>query len=205
MSTQKHLVLDDDVHKILQERKELLGTSIKEIGNSILRTFAEHIFLGDVVGRILIEGGKISEDEYNRVLEQAAVELQQANAAIGVPVQSTKQGTLVSGSWETRQLFRRADDAFQVLECWTRDSRQLPMQAHRHAADEFFVVLYGRIIVTMGGTPYTLGPLNMFQVPSKVVHSVKPLNADCYMLAVLVPAVPEYFGHGANRKRGASR
>lgn len=194
MSTQKHLVLDDDVHKILQERKELLGTSIKEIGNSILRTFAEHIFLGDVVGRILIESGKVSEDEYNQVLEEASAELKRSHATVGAPVEPTRKGTLVSGSWETRQLFRGSDDAFQVLECWTRDSRQLPMQAHRHAADEFFVVLHGRIIVTMGGTPYTVGPLNMFQVPSKVVHSVKPLNADCYMLAVLVPAVPEYFG-----------
>ena len=53
------------------------------------------------------------------------------------------------------------------------------------------------MIITMSGTPYTLGPLNMLQVPAGVVHSVKPLDADCHMLAILVPAVPEYFGHEA--------
>ena len=34
MSAKKHLVLDDDVHEILKERKELTGSSIKEIGRA---------------------------------------------------------------------------------------------------------------------------------------------------------------------------
>jgi hypothetical protein len=42
-----------------------------------------------------------------------------------------------------------------------------------------------------------LQPLNMCQIPSRVVHSAKPLDADCHMLAVLIPAVPEYFGRSA--------
>lgn len=197
MSTKKHLVLDDDVHEILKQRKELTGSSIKEIGNSALRTVIENVFLGDIVSRILVESGKLSEQEYNRVLEQAAVELRRSHDTVGVPVEKTIRGTLVSGSLETRQLFRRSDGAFQVLECWTRDSRSLPMQAHRHSADEFFIALHGRTIITMSGTPYTLQPLSMLQVPSGVVHSVKPLNADCHMLAILVPAVPEYFGREA--------
>jgi len=197
MSTKKHLVLDDDVHEILKERKELTGSSIKEIGNSVLRTSIENVFLGDIVGRILVEKHKLSEDEYNHALGQASAELRQSQANVRVPVETTSKGTLVAGSLENRQLFRRSDGAFQVLESWTRDSRCLPMQAHRHTADEFFIVLHGRIIITMSGTPYTLGPLNVFQVPAGVVHSVKPLDADCHMLAILVPAVPEYFGHGA--------
>ena len=197
MPLQKHLVLDDDVHEILKERKELTGSSIKEIGNSVLRTSVEHAFLCDIIGRILVDRNKVSEDEYSHALEQASAELRQANATVGVPVVTTSKGTLVSGSWEMRSLFRTSDSAFQVLECWARDSRQLSMQAHRHDADEFLIVLHGRAIITMCGTPYTLGSLNMLQVPAGVVHSVKPLDADCHMLTVLSPAVPEYFGHGA--------
>ena len=197
MSTKKHLVLDDDVHEILKERKEFTGSSIKEIGNSVLRTSVENVFLGDIVGRILVEKGKVSEDDYSQALGQAFAELGQSQASTRVPVEPTSKGTLVAGSWETRQIFRRSDGAFQVLECWTRDSRQLPMQAHRHAADEFFITLQGRIIITMNGTPHTLGALNMLQGPAGVVHSVKPLDPDCHLLTILSPAVPEYFGHEA--------
>ncbi len=133
MSAKKHLVLDDDVHEILKERKELTGSSIKEIGNSVLRTSIESVFLGDIVARILVEKHRISEDEYSHALGQASAELRQSQANLRVPVQTTSRGTLVAGSLENRQLFRRSDGAFQILEIWTRDSRRLPMQAHRHA------------------------------------------------------------------------
>jgi mannose-6-phosphate isomerase-like protein (cupin superfamily) len=197
MSTQKHLVLDDDVHEVLKQRKELTGSSIKDIGNSVLRTSIESVFLGDIISRILVEEGRLSEDEYNHVLDQASVELQHANATIKVPVVKTSKGTLVSGSWEIRQIFRRSDSVFQILECWARDSRQLPMEAHRHAGDEFLIMLHGRAIVTMCGTPYTVGPLNMFQIPTESLHSVKPIDSLCHLLAILSPAVPEYFGESS--------
>ena len=195
MSARKHLVLDDDVHEILKETKDLTGSSIKEIGNSVLRTSVESVFLRDIVGRILVKNGKLSEDDYTRAVEQAVAELEHSQANVRVPVERTSRGTLVAGSWETRQLFRRSDDAFQVLECWTRDFRKAPMQAHRHSADEFFIMLQGRVSVTMSGIPYTLSALNILQVPSGVVHSVKPLETDCHFLTILSPAVPEYFGH----------
>ncbi len=197
MSKQKHLVLDDDVHEILSERKQLTGSSIKEIGNSVLRDSMESVFLGDIVGRILVENGKVSENDYSRALNQASTKLRQSRAIIRIPVETTSKGTLIAGSLETRQLFRRSDSAFQVLECWARDSMGLPMDAHRHAADEFFIVLQGKMLVTMAGTAYTMRPLNILQVPSGVVHSVKPLDPDCHFLTVLVPAVPEYFGREA--------
>ena len=194
MAKQKHLVLDDDVHEILAQRKELTGSSIKDIGNSALRASMENVFVGDVVGKMLVEKGLISEKDLVHVLQEASAEVQRTQARLKVPVETTKKGTIISGSFETRQLFRRSDGAFQVLECWTRDSRGLPMGAHRHAADEYFIVMQGRILVTMTGIPYTLHPLNMFQVPANVVHSVKPLDPDCHFLTILVPAVPEYFG-----------
>jgi hypothetical protein len=55
VSTSKHLVLDDDVHESLKKRKELTGSSIKEIGNSVLRASIENVFLNDIVGKMLIE------------------------------------------------------------------------------------------------------------------------------------------------------
>lgn len=194
MSRQKHLVLDDDVHEILKERKELTGSSIKDIGNSVLRASMESVFLGDIVARVLIDKGLVSAEDLELALQEAAAKLQANHATLKVPIETTKKGTLISGSLETRQLFRRSDGAFQVLESWTRDSRGLPMEAHRHDADEFFIVLQGRILVTMAGVPHTMRPLNILQVPSNIVHSVKPIGADCHLLVVLVPAVPEYFG-----------
>jgi len=98
MSKKKHLVLDADVHEILKQRKELTGSSIKEIGNSVLRTFIESVFLGDIVGRILVEKGKVSEDEYSHALKQASAELRQFQANVGVPVEMTRKGTLIAGS-----------------------------------------------------------------------------------------------------------
>ena len=194
MSRQKHLVLDDDVHKILSERKELTGSSIKAIGNSILRTSMQDVLLSDIIGKILVEDGLVSEDDVRKAMERASSQSQEVQKQLTVPIAVTKKGTLISGSLETRQLFRRSDGAFQVLESWTRDSRGLPMEAHRHDADEFFIVLQGRILVTMAGVSHTIRPLNILQVPSSIVHSVKPIGADCHLLVVLVPAVPEYFG-----------
>jgi len=82
----------------LKQRKELTGSSIKEIGNSVLRTFIESVFLGDIVGRILVEKGKVSEDEYSHALKQASAELRQFQANVGVPVEMTRKGTLIAGS-----------------------------------------------------------------------------------------------------------
>jgi len=193
MTSQKHLVLDDDVHEILIQRKELTRSSIKEIGNSVLRASLNGVFLSDIIGRVLIDKKLVSAEDFDRVLQEAIVKLQEKQATIKVPIETTKRGTIVSGSLETRQLFRRFDNAFQVLESWTKDPRCLPMETHRHTADEYFIVIQGRVQVTMEGVPYTICPLNVLQVPANVVHSVRPLDADCHMLVILVPAVPEYF------------
>ena len=190
MSTNKHLVLDDDVHEALEERKHLTGSTIRDIGNSVLRTSMGIVFLTDILGRILAEKGIVSEGDYNDALDQASSQLTEIGQ---LPVQVTVKGTAVAGSWEIRQLFCRSDNAFQVLESWTRDLRQLPMDAHQHAADEFFVLFSGRVVVTMSGVPYSLCPLNMIQVPSGVVHSVKPVADDCHLIAILSPAVRELF------------
>jgi len=119
MSTKKHLVLDDDVHEALEQRKGLTGSSIKDIGNDVLRSSLESVFLGDIIGRILVESGKVSENEYGQALEQAFTKIK---TTPNLPVERTLKGTLVAGSWESRQLFQRSDGSFQILESWTRDS-----------------------------------------------------------------------------------
>ncbi len=190
MTTKKHLVLDDDVHEALEERKELTGSAIKEIGNSVLRACLESVFLGDMLGSILVKQGLVSQDDYEQAIDQASAKLTKPSK---LPIQRTAKGTVVAGSWESRQLFQRSDGAFQILELWTKDSRQLPIQQHRHPGDEFLVLLKGRAILTMSGLPYTLGPLNMLQVPAGVVHSLKPCACDCHLLCILSPAVSEWF------------
>ena len=192
MPTQKHLVLDDDVHEILKERKELTGSSIKEVGNSILRSSLESVLLIDTIRKILVDRGKVSEDEYNHAHEQACLKLQRGYSPAKAPVEKTGRETFVSGSWKIKSLFRRSDSVFQVLEAWARDARQLPMEAHHHDADEFLITLNGRTIITMSGTPYTLQPLNMLQIPAGCVHSSTPLDGNCHLISVITPAVPEY-------------
>jgi quercetin dioxygenase-like cupin family protein len=190
MSTKKHLVLDDDVHEALEERKELTGSPIKEIGNSVLRSYLESVLLGDILGNILIKKGLVSKSDYEQAIEQASAQLKKPHK---LPIQRTTKGTVVAGSWESRQLFQRSDGAFQIIELWTKDSRQLPIQQHSHPGDEFLVLLKGRVILTMNGVPYTLRSLNMLQIPAGAVHSLKPCDCDCHLLSILSPAVSEWF------------
>lgn len=188
----KHLVLDDDVHEILRNTKQLTGHSIRETGNRFLRSSLEPVFLCNVVGRVLVDAGKVSDAEYRQMLEQAALETRRAHAVNAAPVTRTRKGTLVSGSWEIKEIFSAPGDAFQILECWARDSNQLAMEAHCHDADEFVIALSGRTLIAMNEVPFTLGARAMLQIPAGYVHSGTPLDSTVHIVAVLMPAVPGY-------------
>ena len=190
--TRKHLVLDDDVHEALVGRRDMTGLPISKIGNSILRAHIAAVLLEDLVGRALVERGRISQDEYSEVLRQASNELRRSFRPGHPPVEATADGELISGSWGVKSVFSSPDGAFQILECWARDSLQQPMGQHSHDADEFFIALSGRALFVMHGLPFTLMPGNTLQVPAGAAHSAVPLNAECHILAVTVPATAEY-------------
>ena len=191
-STPKHLVLEDDVHRTLKAKKGLAGLSIREIGNAVLRSSMDREHLPDIVGDILVGMGRLSEDEYRQVLEQAAAEAQRIGEATASPVTRTREGTLVSGSWEMENVLTSRSSLFQILECWARDGHRLPMEAHRHDADEFVIALRGRTLVTMNGVPVALGARNMLQIPAGCVHSGTPLDGTAHVVVVVMPPIPEY-------------
>lgn len=192
MPTQKHLVLDDDVYGALLGRKDLTGRPISRIGNSILRAHIAAAHLEDLIGKELVETGRISQDEYREVLHQALTELRRSFQPGRAPVEVSADGRMVSGSWEIENRFRSEDGSFQILECWARDSLQQPMGQHTHDADEYLIALNGSTLFVMSGLPFTLVKGNVLQVPARAEHSAVPLDSDCHLLAVTVPATVEY-------------
>lgn len=191
-STPKHLVLEDDVHRTLKAKKGLAGLSIREIGNAVLRSSMDREHLPDIVGRILVRMGKLSEDEYRQVLDQASAEAQRTRVDDTLPITRTRGGELVSGSWAMENLATSRSDLFQVLECWARDDHRIPMQEHHHDADEFVIALRGRTLITMDGVPVALGARNMLQIPAGCAHSGTPLDGTAHVVAVVMPPIPEY-------------
>jgi hypothetical protein len=53
----------------------MTGLPIGRIGNSILRTHIAAVLLNDLVGKKLVEAGRLSHAEYKDVLHQASEEL----------------------------------------------------------------------------------------------------------------------------------
>jgi mannose-6-phosphate isomerase-like protein (cupin superfamily) len=192
LPTSKHLVLDDDVYEALLGRRDLTGMPISKIGNGVLRSHIANVLLEDVVGQKLVETGHLSRAEYQDILHQAAEELRRTFQPKRVPVEVADDGTMVAGSLMIANIHRPEDGAFQLLECWARDTLQQPMGQHAHGADEFLVALSGRSLVVMGGFPFILTKRNMLQIPAGVIHSVVPLDSECHFLVLTVPATPEY-------------
>jgi len=192
MSPQKHLVLDDDVHATLCTKKASSGLPIKEIGNSMLRPCVTDGLLTSLVGRLLVEQGHVSADEYRSLLDSAARTVRKTQLQAEALIEATAKGKFVSGSWEIATIVTADDGSFQLLECWARDAHRLPMEEHHHDADEFFVALAGRSLMTVRGTAHVLGPQSSLQVPAGCIHHAVPLDDSAHLLALLVPALPEF-------------
>jgi mannose-6-phosphate isomerase-like protein (cupin superfamily) len=194
MPTRKHLVLDEDVYNALLGRKDMTGLPISRVGNAILRSHIAAVSLQDLVGRKLVETGRISHAQYTEALHQASSELRRSFQPARAPVDFVEGGTMVSGSWQIENVFCSSDGSFQILECWARDSLQQPMRQHFHDADEYAIALDGRSLFVMSGLPSTLSKGNVLQVPAQANHSVTPLDRDSHLLMVTVPATPDYCG-----------
>lgn len=192
MAADKHLVLDEDVHRKLKQRKKETGLTVREIGNSVLRSVLWRHSLSELIGEKLIDSGAISAEEFARIreaaLREAAVKLS-TKAAIKI----TERGTIVTGSWEVREVSCSNDGLYQVLEAWARDGRAQPMPPHRHPGEEYFIVLNGRIRATVEEreTEVIQAP-GCLRVPAGAVHSVAPLTRDTRLIIVLSPPEPAY-------------
>jgi len=189
----KHLVLDEDVHRKLKQRKKETGLTVREIGNSVLRSVLWRHSLSDLIGKRLVDSGAISAEEYTRIREEAVreatIKLHNTKAAIKV----SKRGTIVTGSWEVREISCSSDGLYHVLEGWARDGRGRPMPPHNHEGDEYFIVLKGRISASIEEREMELVKApGCLRVPAGAIHSVAPLTRDTRLITVLSPPEPAY-------------
>jgi mannose-6-phosphate isomerase-like protein (cupin superfamily) len=192
VSSRKHLVLEDDVYQDLVSRKELSGLPLGMLGNAILRTHIRSTAFEDMVCRKLIATGKLTEAEYQRILDEAARDLRQEASSGAPPIAYGPDGEMLSGSLAIQNIYTSPGGVFQLLEVWARDALQRPMGQHLHQADEYVVGLEGRTLFVLNGTPCTLQQGSVFLIPAGSTHSAKPLGPDSHLLALLVPAVIEY-------------
>ena len=98
MAGGKHLVLDDDVYLRLSRRKARTRLTMRTIGNSILRSMLSHRRLPDAIGERLIRMGKVSREEYARVLEESIKEVEKTPPRVAEIIRATDHRSFTSGS-----------------------------------------------------------------------------------------------------------
>ena len=77
--TQKHLVLDHDVHLRLAKRKREIGLSLRDIGNLILReVLSQPRLLVNTVGDRLVDLGLVDAEQFREALEHATAQIRQS-------------------------------------------------------------------------------------------------------------------------------
>ena len=192
MSSHKHLVLDPDVHLKLRRRKRQTGLTVKEIGNSVLRSMLSRPLLGEVIAEKLIAMGKLSPQEYEQLVAEAAREVNNTTNQIDSLIQRTPQKTFVCGSWELREVYCSPDNAYQVMERWARDANKNPMPSHRHEANESITVLTGKVHLTVEAQEHLLQSPSVFHITSGQIHSSIPLTRDTRVVTVMTPPIPEF-------------
>ena len=192
MAGKKHLVLEDDVYLKLKKRKARTRLSVKAIGNALLRSSLSRAPLPEVIGKKLMEAGKVTPTDYNQALEEALKELQEIANPVSQIIERTSQHSLVSGSWEFRECFRAQNGSFQVLEGWARDRKRKAMPPHVHRESEVIIVLAGSTQLQLETEIQILGPVDSVYIPPGQIHSMVPLTDDVRMVVVTTPAIIEY-------------
>jgi mannose-6-phosphate isomerase-like protein (cupin superfamily) len=187
----KHLVLDEDVHKALTQRREMTGSPIAHLGNAILRGHIASSLLESMLGQRLIDNGFVTAEQYQEVLEQVNRGVRDQLRTGTTPIARSAEGDFVSGSWQTRNLFEDAVGSFQLLEMWARDALQHPMPQHSHDVDEYVISLAGRSFFVTNGIPFTLTKGNVAQIPAGTAHSAIPMDVECHLLVLVAPYLPE--------------
>jgi len=191
MSSGKHLVLDDDVYLRLSRRKVRTRLTMRTIGNSILRSVLSHRRLPDAIGDRLIRMGKVTREEYERVLAESLKEVEKAPPHVSKIIHATDHKSFTSGSWEFQELWRKPNGAIAVVECWARDAKRVPMKSHFHAESEFLIVTRGRVQVQTERETRVLEEGDSFSLPAGQIHSNGPLSDDARMFVITTPALSD--------------
>jgi mannose-6-phosphate isomerase-like protein (cupin superfamily) len=193
MPPDKHLVLDSDVHDQLKSRKVKRGATLREIGNTILRSALTRPALSEAIARELISKGKISPADY----AQARDAVIRKEAALHRPITEilalTDRKTFLSGSWEISPLPLGETGAYHAFEAWAIDDKKRPLSLHCHAkSDQYFIVIQDRILVALDEGERILKEGEMYRVPAGQPHAVTPLSASSRFVAVCRPPDPGF-------------
>jgi quercetin dioxygenase-like cupin family protein len=84
---------------------------------------------------------------------------------------------------------------FALIKGWARKGSEPPPHTHS-LQDETYYVLSGRLLVTIGGQEYEVGPGEMIFHPRGIEHTFKILTEDADVLMLFTPAgIESYFRH----------
>lgn len=192
LATNKHLVLDADVHKALKEKRKGAGLTIREIGNSILRGVLSRPFRSEIIGKKLIEKGMVTPEEFTDLMTEVVSETTTLANPYAELVEITPNRTLLSGNWESRELFVARDGSFELLEGWVRNGEYAQVKSHYHNQSELIFVLSGEIEIRTDIGKHKLEALESVLIPSKVMHSTTPLTSNARILITNVPSWSEF-------------
>jgi mannose-6-phosphate isomerase-like protein (cupin superfamily) len=183
----KHLVLDEDVHRALKKKKSETGVNVKDLGNSALRTVLERPLLAEAIGERIISSGLLSAEQFGQLRRDALRDITSPIPQTASVFQATENNTLVSGSWEIKELALDEERGFQIFLMWARDQRFNPIPVHTHDGMEFFITLSGAIMLTVDAESNVVTAPHCQMIPYGASHSTVPLTLDTLMLVILLP------------------
>jgi len=189
--SEKHLVLDPDVHEQLKSRKRQRGTTLREIGNAILRSVLDRPSLSDEIAKKLVKQGKISLEDYQRARDEVVREFDTLHRPVGEVMETTGRGTFISGSWEVEPAQNDPELLYQVVDAWATNAEREPLPLHRHdVSDEYLLVLSGRVLITMEEGETLLDEGQVHRVPTGMPHAATPLTATTRAIVIFRPPDP---------------
>jgi len=199
MPPEKHLVLDDDVHEQLKSKKRSRGTTLREIGNAVLRSSLNRPALSDAIAKHLIDEGKILPEDYRRARETVLHESQTFHRQVGEVLHVTDHGTLVSGSWEVSPVPIRFSSEYHILEAWALDDEHTPMPLHCHDASvEYVIVISGHLMLTLEEEHRIVGAGDVEIIPRGLPHAVTPMSKETHVVVVCAPPDPSLDAESAD-------
>jgi len=193
MAPDKHLVLDSDVHEQLKSRKLRRGATLREIGNTILRSALARPALSEAIARELISEGKISPADYAQARDAVIHKEEALRRPIKKVLALTDHNTFLSGSWEISLLPLGETAAYDAFECWAIDGDKRPLPLHCHAnSDEYFIVIQDRVLVALDEGERVLHEGEIYRIPAGQPHAVTPLSSSSRVVAVCRPPDPGF-------------
>jgi len=190
--SEKHLVLENDVHRKLCHKKEDTGLTLRDLGNTLLRTLLSQEPFHEAVFSKLVRNGYMSREQLDAVLGESLKELRTKAPSAADLTPRPSDGAIAVGSWSIREVYRAPDDSCQILVSRARDARKRPFPPHTHLGEEMFVVVEGSLVVSVDHRSAVISAPGYVHVPRNAVHSTTPATADTLVIGIVCPAESAY-------------